>query len=172
MHFTYTNTVLKANLGCVFNLEELSRSLANVSYNKHKFSALVWRHKKIEGCILINKSGVCIQNGCPNVARGKKSVRRFARLLQKHGYDVNLKYIQVITQSALVDMQQRLDFNILNDYMGATYNPDIFNASCFYKHRTHFTCFHTGKIVLTGLNARNIQAIVLPTLLELAALHN
>jgi transcription initiation factor TFIID TATA-box-binding protein len=169
MKLVYTNVVLKTYVSCTIPLQKLCYKVRDICYNPHKFSAAVWRHKKIKGCCLIFPNGQIIYNGCNNVLEGKTYVRQYVRLLQLAGYKVVLKKIHVVTKSALATLEHTLDYAKICEYTDAEYHPELLNACCFRREQVHFMCFHTGKIVITGIKSeKDLNLLVYPTLTEIA----
>ena len=77
---------------------------------------------------------------------------------------MNIHKIEIITMSAVHQTSSQLDFKKICELPGGMYEPEIHNAAMLKRGKVHFNCFHTGRIVITGL--RDINAIY-PVLLEL-----
>lgn len=168
---TITNVVVQAQLNVNIDLHKLAYSLNNVKYNPKRFSAMIWHHKRIGGSCLLFKNGQMICNGAKSLGEARIKVRKYSRVLQKLGYPVNLTYIKLITASAVANLEREIDLPTLLPLSGCTYEPEIFNAAVFYRDSIHFSCFSTGKIVITGITSMQlIDRIVYPTLMEIQLL--
>ena len=159
-----TNVVVQTDLSTDIDLVHLVNHTVDIKYDPGVFSAAIWKHRKIGGCCLVFSNGKLNCNGNRSIQEAKKRIRRYARLLQKHGFPVKIQQIDVITMSAVHQTSSKLDYKKLCNILGATYEPEIHNAAMLKRGKVHFNCFHTGKVVITGL--RNPSTIY-PTLLEL-----
>ena len=159
-----TNVVVQTDLSTDIDLVHLVNHARDIRYDPGLFSAAIWKHKKIGGCCLVFKNGKLNCNGNRNIHEARKRIRQYARLIQNQGFPVNIHKIELITMSAVYQTSSQLDFKKICKLPNATYEPEIHNAAMVKRGKVHFNCFHTGKVVMTGL--RDINAIY-PTLLEL-----
>jgi TATA-box binding protein (TBP) (component of TFIID and TFIIIB) len=118
---------------------------------------------------MVFANGKMMVNGnAKTPAEARKRVRRYARLVRKRGWSVTLKAIKIVTMSASYRTDEPLSMNVLVRDMQATYDPELFAAAMFKRGGVHFTCFHNGKILVTGIrNERMMEDVVMPTLIEL-----
>jgi TATA-box binding protein (TBP) (component of TFIID and TFIIIB) len=72
--------------------------------------------------------------------------------------------------SAYYHMDGALSKTDLVKEMGATYEPELFPAVMLRRGGVHFTCFHIGKVIVTGICDESIMEAVMPTLIELELL--
>lgn len=159
-----TNVVVQTDLHNIIDLTHLTNNSRDIRYDPRVFSAAIWKHKKIGGCCLVFRTGKLNCNGNRSVDEARKRIRQYARLIQKHGFGGNLQNIDIITMSAVYQVSSNFDFNKLQGILGATYEPELHNAAMLKRGKIHYNCFHTGKVVITGI--KNTDAIY-PTLLEL-----
>jgi len=159
-----TNVVVQADLHVAIDLASLANSTLNVRYDPKLFSGAIWQHRKIGGNCLVFRNGKINCTGNRSIPQAKKRIRQYARLIQKHGFSVKLHRIDLVTMSAVHTVSSRLDFKGMCKILGATYEPEFHNAAMLKRGKVHYNCFHTGKVVITGI--RNIN-VVYPTLLEL-----
>ena len=154
-----TNVVVHANLGCSFSLRDLANQLTNVRYDPRKFSALIWQHRKIGGnCLLFSNGKINCNGSCLSMQDGRRRLRRYARILQKMGYDVCLSQIRILTASGVHQLSGRVDPELLPQEF--SFEPEIFPAVMFRRHGIHFICHLSGKILITGLKCqRDVDAI-------------
>ncbi|OWF41098.1 TATA-box-binding protein [Mizuhopecten yessoensis] len=95
------NVVCDADLGCYVDLVELAGRIANVRYDPRVFSGLVWQHINIGGNCLVFASGKINCNGrASSFDEGRRRLRRYARMLQRLGWNVTLTNARVVTASA------------------------------------------------------------------------
>ena len=161
-----TNVVVQTDLQASIDLHYLVNRVRDIRYDPGLFSAAIWRHKKIGGSCLVFHNGKLNCNGNRNIQQAKKRIRQYARLIQKQGFPaVTIKKIEVITMSAVYQLSSCLDLNKACEIVpGIRYDPEILNAAMLKRGNVHFNCFHTGKVVITGI--KNIN-VIYPTLLEL-----
>ena len=164
-----TNVVHTAELCCHIDLGELCRSLWNARYDPKTFPGLIWQHRVIGGNCLVFPNGKINCNGSASSAEeGRQRLRRYARQLQKMGLPVRLKDVRMVTASASHTLSAGLDIQKLAKERTIVYEPELFPALNFKMHGVNFCCFHTGKVVITGIKgSQYIDYVVLPTLIEL-----
>lgn len=164
-----TNVVYSAHLRCPIDLRDLCQRLSNVRYDPKTFPGLIWQHKVIGGNCLVFSNGVINCNGGASSAKdGCRRLRRYARQLQKMGLPVQLREVKMVTMSASHSLSTDLDIRTLAKEKSIVYEPELFPALNFKTDGVNFCCFHTGKVVITGIKGpHQIDEIVLPTLIEL-----
>jgi TATA-box binding protein (TBP) (component of TFIID and TFIIIB) len=155
-----SNATIAANLGCGFISKDLSYKIANVVYNPKKFSALTWRHKSIPGTAQIFKTGKIIVN-TSSVEGAKKCLRKYARILQRKGYPVNLNKIQIVTMSAVHKLVNKPDLRKI-----PYYEPELANTAQIRKYGMTFLIHHTGTVMITGIKDFGWQLVETVVLLE------
>ena len=167
MHLT--NTVFIASLNCSFDLKKLCYELVNVKYNPRRFNGLIWQHPVIGGNCLLFRNGKINCNGkVRSFKEGRQRLRRYARVLQKLGYSVNLNEVKMVTASAFHVLSGPVDIPTYCREHGASYEPELFPVMMFKKNSVHFSCYQNGKIVITGIkSSRDIDDTVYPVLIEL-----
>ena len=102
------------------------------------------------------------------IGEGSQRLCQYARQLQRLGYPVSLKKIKMVTASASHSLSDRLDIMTLANEKTVMYEPELFPALNFKTDGVNFCCFHTGKVVITGIKCISyIDDMVLPTLIEL-----
>ena len=121
---------------------------------------------------MVFSSGKIIVNGSVStIAQAKQRLRRYARMIQRFGYSVKLSKIKVVTVSASYKVQGTLDLNKVWYHYGGRYEPELFPASMFSKDCIHFTCFHSGTVLMTGIKRQSqLYNVCLPILVELPLL--
>ena len=163
-----TNIVCGANLNCRLDLEQIARKSIYVIYNPKKFNGLIWRHRKIPCTCLVFQSGKIVCPGIKQNSHIKSCVRKYARLIQTLGYDVNLTHVKFITSSAFHDLRRSVDYFNIVKYLNGLLEPEIFHAVTIKRGKVHFIVYKSGKVIITGIRSdHDIQNIVQPLLLEL-----
>ena len=117
-------------------------------------------------------TGIIMANGkVNNVKEGKRRLRRYARVIQRLGWPVTLSKVKVVTVSASFKTETPLDLTeICRRYRGS-YEPELFPGAMFKRDDVHFTCFHTGSVLMTGIKSkRQFNHTCMPILLELSLL--
>ena len=90
---------VKSHLGCTLNLGEL---IPNAVYEPSKFSALTLQHRKCASKCLVFISGYLSCNAKTS-KEARKSIRRYARMIQKNGYNCTLNFcLQVSLATPIV----------------------------------------------------------------------
>ena len=98
----------------------------------------------------------------------RQRLRGYARQLQNLGCQVHLKDVKIITASASHTLSGELDLYRLTRDRTLLYEPELFPAVNFKMKEINFCCFHTGKVVITGIRRPSqIDGLVYPTLIEL-----
>ena len=158
------NVVIQGDLHATVDLDFLTTHVTDMKYDPKNFSGAVWKDKEIGGCCLLFKNGKLSCNGNRTVREAKTRIRQYAELIERQGFSTNIQNIRIITMTGVYQVSARLDFNKLCKILGASYEPEIHNAAMLKREKVHYNCFHTGKVVITGI--KDIDAIY-PTLLEL-----
>ena len=145
-----TNVVVQGELGCTFDLRELTHRLVNVRFDPRSFSGLIWQHCMIGGNVLLFSNGKINCNGkCLSLRDSRRRLRRYARCLQKMVYEVRLSNVRLVTVSAVHQLSGRIDPSRLpNDF---SCEPELFLAAMVRRHGLHFMCHLSGKTMITGI---------------------
>ncbi len=164
-----TNVVYMADLKCQFDLTDLTGRLTNVRYQPSRFPGIVWQDRHIGGNCLIFSNGKINCNGkATSFEAGKLRLRRYARHLQKLGYNVRLTDVKLITASAFHKLSGPLHLIRMATEREAIYEPELFPALVLKKGGVTFSCFHTGKTIITGFKTRrSVRDVIYPTIIEL-----
>ena len=164
-----TNVVYSADLSCTIDLRQLCYRIANARYEPLKFPGLIWQHRAIGGNCLVFSNGIMNCNGkASSFQDGHQRLRRYARQLQNLGFPVDLKEVKMLTASAAHTLSSELDLQALGKDRLVVYEPELFPALNFKCDGINFCCFHTGKVVMTGIRVKSqVDDVVYPTLIEL-----
>lgn len=160
-----TNVVAQGDLQCHFDLRELTLRLANARYDPRSFSAVIWQHRRIGGNCLIFANGKINCNGkSVSLRAGVIRLRRYARILQKMGYLVNLTNVRLVTASAVHHFNVKVNPERLPDYH---YEPELFPSVMFRKYGIHFSLTLNGTLIITGIRGESDLTSVYAVMLEL-----
>jgi TATA-box binding protein (TBP) (component of TFIID and TFIIIB) len=164
MDVRITNVVLSANLSCILNLNDIARYTSNVTYNRKKYSGLIWHHRHIKSKCFLFHTGRMMCMGNAGINNAKKDLRMYARLLSKMGYKVTLNIINVVTKSAVATLGGKLNVKDASITLNGLYEPELFMALMFRRKSVHFTCFASGKVIMTGVKKLSSTFTVLAEL--------
>lgn len=163
-----TNVVVQTDLQASIDLRQLANYTRDICYNPGKFSGAVWQHRNIGGNCLVFSNGKLCCNGNKSIVEARRRLRQYSRIIERLGVPVKLHRIEIITISAVHQLSGRLNLHQVCSTLGASYDPEFFNAAMMKKGRIHFNCFHTGKVVITGIRRmRDLDTVIYPACLEL-----
>jgi TATA-box binding protein (TBP) (component of TFIID and TFIIIB) len=89
--------------------------------------------------------------GNDSFIKARKDIRKYARLIAKMNYNVSLKSIKLVTQSAVATLSGKLNLFDAYKVLKGHFEPEVFHALMLKQEGMHFTCFPSGKIVITGV---------------------
>ena len=166
-----TNLILTADLDCTFDLAALARVLCNVEYNRWKFNALIWRHRRVRGTILLFSSGRITILNCDSLQEGKSGLRKFARILQqRHNCAVTtVKNVRIVTASMHFSLGAKIDLRTLTRlFPNCQYEPELCNSASIRHGKIHIAVHSTGSVLITGVKScEALDTVIQPILLKL-----
>ena len=164
-----TNVVYGAHLDCTVDLNALCQCLWNCRYDPKLFPGLIWQHRVIGGNCLIFANGVINCNvRASSFEEGRQRLHGYVQQFQNLGCQVRLKDVKSITASASHTLSGALDLYRLARDRTLLGEHKLFPAVNFKIKGIDFCCFHTGKVVITGIRRRSqIDGVVYPALIEL-----
>ena len=161
-----TNVVCLGHLGCKVDLKELYLVLEGSRYPTPQ--SLTWKNPEFGATHRLFSSGKIQTFGISHPEQIQPCMTHFAKTIESLGWSVNLGAVKLLTMSAVHDLGCTLLLNEVALYMGGSYEPELFPAAMFKKEGIHYTCYHTGKIVITGIKTeKDVWDLLAPTLLEL-----
>ena len=81
---------------------------------------------------------------------------------------MQLRDVKIVTVSACHTLSLGLDLNRLAQERSLIYEPELFPALNVKIKGVNFCCFHTGKVVITGIKSpAQMDDVIYPTLIEL-----
>jgi len=163
MMATITHRIHSADLNCTIDLDNLTHSTTNIIFKKTPFRVCIWNCKKIRFTCMVFHTGKIVVHG------PRESVRKYARLLQRLGFPVRLRFIKLITRSMTYNLGREINYNKIIQHFNISYDPELFHGLVFKKGRISFTLFKSGKIIITGVTRDSmIESIVDPTIIEIS----
>ncbi len=162
-----TNIVTTATVTTQLDLTRVAQENINIVYNPQRFTAASWRHRCINGTLLLFPNGKLIHLGPPSHEPPRKHIRRYARLLQKQGHPVHLGPIHCVCMSAVHSLSGQIDLHSVAQHFHGSYEPEILNAALFKRGTITACVFRTGTVNFTGIRKTDK---VFPLILELELL--
>ena len=150
--WTMTNVVAACHLNIRVDLDSTCNKFGAMEKSK-KIPCIIWRHKRINGTALLFSSGYMSVHGNTDVSNARKSVRQFARLLDKKGYKARLNLIRILTISAACRLTPApIDLCRLSLFVySSSYEPELFPALIFTKGKIKMLIYSSGAIVISGI---------------------
>ena len=87
--FFCRNIVSTVNLGCPLELKSIALRARNAEYNPKRFAAVIMRIRNPRTTALIFSSGKMVCTGAKSEEDSIQAARRYARVIQKLGFQVN-----------------------------------------------------------------------------------
>ncbi|XP_053697887.1 TBP-related factor [Sabethes cyaneus] len=148
------NCVATVGLGCELNLQTINFRTRNSEYNPSRFHGVVMRIRDPRCTALVFRSGKIVCTGARNEHDANLAARKFARIIQKVGYNVRFLDFKVQNLVATVDLRFPIRLENLNQVHGqfSSYEPELFPGLIYrmVKPRVVLLIFVNGKIVFTG----------------------
>jgi TATA-box binding protein (TBP) (component of TFIID and TFIIIB) len=157
------NVICSFNVGCSLNLRDIALKGANVEYRRAN-RMVTMRIRKPYSTASIWPSGKVTCTGATSEALAKVSARRFARCLQKLGFEVkfrNFRIVSVLGTCSLPFAIKIADFS-KRYKRNAEYEPEIHPGVTYRLTRPKATLkiFSTGSITITAPRVANAQAAI------------
>eukprot|EP01010_Urceolus_cornutus_P000747 NODE_1258_length_1005_cov_195.750000_g967_i0.p1 GENE.NODE_1258_length_1005_cov_195.750000_g967_i0~~NODE_1258_length_1005_cov_195.750000_g967_i0.p1 ORF type:complete len:244 (+),score=44.14 NODE_1258_length_1005_cov_195.750000_g967_i0:73-804(+) len=172
---TTTNLVASCSLGVPLELRDIAVKTRNAEYNPGSFPACVMRLREPKACGLVYGNGKMVVTGTKRPEDAKLASKKFARIIQKLGFDVQFqKYaIQNIVGSMDVRYPIHLETVAIAHPEVTRYEPEIFAGLSYFLDDPPCCCilFCSGKVLITGNRspadmdraARRIAEIIAPS---------
>lgn len=153
------NVVSTADLACNLDLRQVTLKLNNVEYNPKKFPAMILRIRKPRTTALVYQSGKIVCNGAKTEEQARLAARKFARLIQRAGYNVKFRNFCVHNIVASCNMGFAIDLvKLASAYKSlCTYEPEIFPGLALRLESLNIThvIFTSGKLTVTGAKSES-----------------
>ncbi|KAL6203894.1 hypothetical protein ACLB2K_021164 [Fragaria x ananassa] len=156
---TLQNIVSTVNLDCKLDLKTIALRARNAEYNPKRFAAVIMRIREPKTTALIFASGKMVCTGAKSESQSKLAARKYARIIQKLGFDAKFKdfKIQNIVGSCDVKFPIRLEGLAYSHNAFSSYEPELFPGLIYRMKQPKIVLliFVSGKIVLTGAKVRS-----------------
>jgi transcription initiation factor TFIID TATA-box-binding protein len=151
------NIVSSASLGCRLDLTKIAQSCWNCEYDPKRFHALIFRTRDPRATLRVFSSGKMIVMGTKSEEDSQKVARRFAQMITKQNYPVNLQefWVQNIVGTAKFEFDYSPErLCVAPDHIDRiTYEPQVFPGLIYRirePYRMAVLIFLSGKVVVTG----------------------
>ncbi|XP_012274148.1 TATA-box-binding protein [Orussus abietinus] len=153
------NVVSTVNLGTQLQLTYINTRTRNSEYNPARFTGLIMRIQCPRATALIFRSGKLVCTGTKSEEDSFLATRKFARIIQKLGFQVKLIHFKVQNIVATCDLKFPIKLENLNHMHGqfSSYEPELFPGLIYRMvlPRVVLLIFVNGKVVLTGGKQRS-----------------
>lgn len=102
------NIVSTVNLDVRLDLNQIAKTALNSEYNPKRFSAVIMRIRDPRSTALIFNNGKIVCTGTKSEESSRLAARRFARIIQRLGYNVQFNEFKVQNLVASCDCKFRL----------------------------------------------------------------
>ncbi|EOX92457.1 hypothetical protein QUC31_003646 [Theobroma cacao] len=156
---TLQNVVSTVNLGCKLDLKFIALHARNSEYNPKRFAAVIMRIKEPKTTALIFSSGKIVCTGAKTEQQSLLAARKFARIIQKIGFDIQFKDFKIQNIVASCNMKFPISLVQLAAFHGkfTIYEPELF-PGLIYRMKTPkvaILVFPSGNIVIAGAQKRD-----------------
>jgi transcription initiation factor TFIID TATA-box-binding protein len=156
---TLQNIISTVNLAVTLDLKTIALHARNAEYNPKRFAAVIMRIREPKTTALIFASGKMVCTGAKSEDESKLAARKYARIIQKLGFEVSFTdfKVQNIVASADVGFPVRLEGLAQQHSKYSSYEPELFPGLIYrmLKPKVVLLIFVSGKIVLTGAKTRD-----------------
>lgn len=155
---TLQNIVATVNLDTKLDLKTIALTARNAEYNPKRFAAVIMRIRDPKTTALIFASGKMVVTGAKSEQMGRLAARKYARIIQKLGFEASFKdfKIQNVVASCDVKFPIRLEGLAFSHGLFCSYEPELF-PGLIYRMKVPkivLLIFVSGKVVLTGAKKR------------------
>jgi transcription initiation factor TFIID TATA-box-binding protein len=155
---TLQNIVATVNLDTKLDLKTIALTARNAEYNPKRFAAVIMRIRDPKTTALIFASGKMVVTGAKSEQAGRLAARKYARIIQKLGFEASFKdfKIQNVVASCDVKFPIRLEGLAFSHGFFCSYEPELFPGLIYRMKQPKIVLliFVSGKVVLTGAKQR------------------
>ncbi|GBP22779.1 TBP-related factor [Eumeta japonica] len=153
------NCVSTVNLGCELKLLDIYCRTRYSEYNPARFHGVVMKILEPRATALVFRSGKIVCTGARNEHDSYIAARKFARIIQKLGFQAKFLDFKIQNFIATADLRFPVRLEALQQAHGqfTSYEPEIFPGLVYrmVRPRVVLLIFVNGKIVFTGGKSRN-----------------
>ncbi|KAI9722791.1 MAG: TATA-box-binding protein [Chrysothrix sp. TS-e1954] len=152
------NIFARVDLECRIDLKHVALKARNAEYHPKRFAAVIMRIRDPSCTAMIYASGKMVTVGTHDENDARIASRKFARIMQKLGYDAQHKNFAIMNVMAVVTVPPTLSLEAIRmrHHNFATFEPEIF-AGLIYRFMSPkmvIFIFENGKLVFTGAKSR------------------
>ena len=165
------NQTVCAQLNCRLNLKHIARTTKDVECSR-KISAVIIRLRKPKSTAMIFQNGKITVTGTTSLFDAKKAMRRFARKIQKCGYDVKISNFNINNKVYSIDSKIKVDLRNLQNVIRkkSSFEPELFGGLIYKSEYGGATIYQSGKINIYGItkisNANKVRDEMYSFILE------
>ena len=174
--YVIQNIVVRIDLKCNLNLDNIGECLSNSSYDPRRFPGLFLRINAPKSVLIIFRSGKIILTGI-KVFDDIDSILEFLITQFNHKKLMNNSLVKekfkvkVVNIVITADLNNKIDLDLASIILeNAIYEPEVF-PGLMYKHddpvKSTFLIFSTGKLVFTGIDRKEV---IEPSLISIGRL--
>ncbi|CAG9862808.1 unnamed protein product [Phyllotreta striolata] len=156
------NVVCSFSVRCHLNLREIALSGANVEYRKEN-GMVTMKLRRPYTTASIWSSGKITCTGATSEIAAKQAARRFARCLQKLGFNVRFRNYRVVNVLGTCSMPFSIRISSFSErHREADYEPEL-HPGVTYKLKTPkatLKIFSTGSVTVTAPSVADVQAAI------------
>ncbi|XP_023030152.1 TBP-related factor [Leptinotarsa decemlineata] len=157
-NITLQNCVATIDLQTTLDLQVVNARTRNTEYNPGRFHGVIMRLREPRTTALIFRSGKIVCTGARNEHDALLASKKFARIIQKVGFNVRLANFKIQNIVATCDLRFPIKLENLNmaHMQFSSYEPELFPGLIYrmYKPRLVMLIFVNGKVVFTGAKSR------------------
>ncbi|CAH0561164.1 unnamed protein product [Brassicogethes aeneus] len=157
-NITLQNCVATVDLHTTLDLQLVNARTRNTEYNPSRFHGVIMRIRDPRTTALIFKTGKIVCTGARNEHDALLASKKFARIIQKLGFNIQFANFKVQNLVATCDLRFPIKLENLNQMHGqfSSYEPELFPGLVYrmIKPRIVLLIFVNGKIVFTGAKSR------------------
>jgi len=160
MAVSIQNIVATTDLNCTLDLDFLSFSLPNYTYNQARFNGASYKLTDPKCCFQLFRTGKVVCLGSKSTEELLHNIRRLRRKLAELEYVVDIRNISIVNVVGSFNFGCQIDITgfTKEHRPHATYEPEIYPAAIYKKDDTpKLLIFHTGKLIIPG--AKSIKAL-------------
>ena len=148
------NVISTANLCCNLDLQKIAEKGCNVEYKPHRFPAVIMRIRDPYTTALIFSNGKMVCTGAKSVEHSNIAARKFARKIQKLGFDVKFTKFRIRNIVGSCTLGFSVQLEKLADMTFANFVPEFFPGLNFKCKNATVLVFASGKVIITGTKSK------------------
>ncbi|KAI6221482.1 Beclin 1-associated autophagy-related key regulator [Aphelenchoides fujianensis] len=162
---TLMNVVATVDLSIRLDLKKIALHVRSAEFNPKRFAGVVLRIREPRTTAFLFASGKMVVMGAKSAAAANLAARKFARIVQRLGFDAKFVGFKVQKMVGRADLQRPVSLEQLAvaHAQFSTYEPELFGGLIYRMvvPRVVLLIFVNGKIVVTGAkNTKDVDVAV------------